>query len=498
MPERLTVIIGAGPAGLTAAYLLSGKGERVVVLEADEERVGGISKTVDYEGFLFDVGGHRFFSKSKEIEDLWVEMLPEENWLTRRRKSRIFYRGRFFSYPLRAFEAFRNLGMGESIRCVLSYLKARAFPIRDPRTFEEWVSNQFGKRLFTIFFKTYTEKVWGIPCHEISADWAAQRIKGLNLFSAIRAALGFDRSGVSGGDGAKTLITSFRYPRRGPGMLWEHCARKVTESGGEVRLGQKVSACVWNAQENMWRVKSLDREGRESVQTATHLISSAPLRSLAGMLEPATSVAAFRAAEALRYRDFLVVAVIVKDCGVIEDHWIYIHDPSVQVGRIQNFKAWSPEMIPDSSLACYGMEYFCFAERGGLWEMSDEDLGKLAIRELEALGLAEASDLVDTCVVRQKKAYPVYDDHYAENVDVVRSELESNFPTLYLAGRNGMHKYNNQDHSMLTGILCARNILAGERRFDPWLVNEDAEYHESVASTSGLRQVPERIARESG
>lgn len=494
MPERLTVIVGAGPAGLTAAYLLSRQGDRVVVLEADEERVGGISKTVEHEGFLFDVGGHRFFSKSKEIEDLWREMLPEENWLTCRRKSRIFYRGRFFSYPLRAGEAFRNLGIAESVRCLFSYLKARLFPVREPRTFEDWVSNQFGKRLFTVFFKTYTEKVWGIPCHEISADWAAQRIKGLNLSSAIRSALGAGRESASGGEMAKTLISSFRYPLRGPGMLWEHCARKVKESGGEIRLGQRVTACAWDAEKERWLVKTMDGEGRESAQTATHLISSAPLRSMAGMLEPAISAEAARAAEALRYRDFLVVAVILKDRGVLDDHWIYIHDPSVQVGRIQNFKAWSPGMTPDDSLACFGMEYFCFAEGDGLWQMTDENLGKLAARELEALGLAEASDIVDTRVVRQKKAYPVYDESYAANVAVTRSELESKFPTLYLAGRNGMHKYNNQDHSMMTGILCARNILAGERRYDPWLVNEDAGYHEAGDSVSGLRQAPGKLS----
>jgi protoporphyrinogen oxidase len=487
-------IIGAGPAGLTAAYLLAKQGEQVVVLEGDSHYVGGISKTVEYKGYRFDIGGHRFFSKAKEVEDFWTEILPED-MLDRPRSSRIFYRKQFFSYPLKAFEALRKLGFLESLLCMLSYAKARLFPIREPRNFEEWVSNQFGRRLFRIFFKTYTEKVWGTPCTEISADWAAQRIKGLSLGKAILSSLFPRRKPASRGEIVKTLIDSFRYPRLGPGMLWERCAARVREMGGSVLMGRRVSKCCYDEASQSWTISTTDVEGRKETLVASHLISSAPVRELIAMLRPEISERACQAASQLKYRDFITVAVILKERHLFDDNWIYVHDPSVQVGRIQNFKSWSPDMVPDQSMACYGLEYFCF-EREGLWAFSDEQLKALAKRELVSLGLARAEDITDAHVVRQKKAYPVYDDNYAERVMIVRKEIEQRFPTLHLVGRNGMHKYNNQDHSMMTAMLCVENILAGRRLFDLWQVNEDAEYHESGgrgASTSGLRQVPRPV-----
>jgi protoporphyrinogen oxidase len=491
------IVIGAGPAGLTAAYVLSKGGAKVTVLERDPEYVGGIARTASYKGYYFDIGGHRFFSKSKEVEDLWTELLPHD-MLQRPRSSRILYGGKFYSYPLQALEALGNLGLVESALCVLSYAKARAFPVKPARSLEDWVTNQFGSRLFRIFFKTYNEKVWGMSCREISADWAAQRIKGLSLSSAIRNALPLKRKTLRGGEVIKTLIDSFRYPRRGPGMMWQACADRVREMNNKVLLGQEVTGCSYDADRKTWTVTHEDGQGRTHTSNAEHVISSAAIRDLVRGLSPAPSGAARAAAESLRYRDFLTVVLIVRDRGAVKDNWIYVHDPSVLVGRVQNFKSWSPEMVPDPKMACYGLEYFCF-EGDGLWTSSDSQLIERGKREVLAIGLAEPSDVVDGCVVRQPKAYPVYDEDYALHVETIRREIEAHYPGLHLVGRNGMHKYNNQDHAMMTAMLCAKNILAGEMLYDVWRVNQDAEYHESMdspsqASTSGLRDVPRRVS----
>jgi protoporphyrinogen oxidase len=491
------VIIGGGPAGLTAGYLLSKEEVNLVVLEADPIYVGGISRTVTYKGFHFDIGGHRFFSKSKSVEDLWTEILPND-MLVRPRSSRIFYDGKFFSYPLKPFEALLKLGIFRSALCVLSWLKARLFPVRNPRNFEEWVSNQFGKRLFNTFFKSYTEKVWGMSCKEISADWAAQRIKGLSLGSAIKNALIPQRYNGDRTKVIKTLINSFRYPRRGPGMMWEACAEKMKAHGGKLEIGCRVTHCSYDEANGTWAVDYKDREGRLHTIEAEHIISSAPMRELVCGLSPSVSERTRLAAESLRYRDFLTVMLILKDRQMFDDNWIYIHDPSVKVGRVQNFRSWSPEMVPEPDKVCYGLEYFCF-EHDGLWDSSDNDLVALAKRELIKIGLAREEDLVDGCVIRQKKAYPVYDDDYARHVATIREELETRYPNLHLVGRNGMHKYNNQDHAMMTAMLCVENILADTKLYDLWHVNSDAEYHEAgPASTEettgpGLRLVPTRV-----
>jgi protoporphyrinogen oxidase len=492
-------ILGAGPAGLTAAYSLGKKGIAVVVLEADSEYVGGISRTAKYNGYHFDIGGHRFFSKAKEVEDLWTEILPDD-MLVRPRSSRIFYNGQFFAYPLKGPEALQKLGILEAARCVAAYARARALPNPSPKNYQEWVTNEFGSRLFEIFFKTYTEKVWGMPCSEISADWAAQRIKGLSLGSAIKNALLPQKKSANRKDVIKTLIDSFRYPRKGPGMLWEECARKVKKQGGVIEMGCRAETLDYDTDRGTWRVGFKRQGGSTGTIEARAVISSAPLREVAKSLEPKLPAEAIRAAEALRYRDFLTVTLILKDKNLFDDNWIYIHDPTVKVGRIQNFKSWSPEMIPDPTMACYGLEYFCF-EGDGLWASNDEDLIALAKRELEKIGLAKQGDVVDGCVVRQPKAYPVYDDDYAKNVEIVRREMEKRFPTLYPVGRNGMHKYNNQDHAMMTAMLTAENIAAGRRVFDVWDVNQDAEYHESGkagAESLGLRSVPTRSAATAG
>jgi protoporphyrinogen oxidase len=352
-------IIGAGPAGLTAGYLLSKEDMDVVVLEADPVYVGGISRTVTYKGFHFDIGGHRFFSKSKAVEDLWTEILPND-MLMRPRSSRIFYGGRFFSYPLKPVEALLRLGVFRSILCVLSWLKARLFPVRNPRNFEEWVSNQFGKRLFNTFFKSYTEKVWGMSCKEISADWAAQRIKGLSLGSAIKNALVPQRYNGDRSKVIKTLIHSFRYPRRGPGMMWEGCAEKMKALGGQLEMGCRVTRCLHDENSGAWTVEYKNAQGNLCGIEAEHIISSAPMRELIFGLSPAVSNRTKRAAESLKYRDFITVMLILKDRQMFDDNWIYIHDPSVKVGRVQNFRSWSPEMVPEPDKVCYGLEYFCF------------------------------------------------------------------------------------------------------------------------------------------
>ena len=492
------LVIGAGPAGLTSSYLLTKAGKRVIVLERDPHLVGGISRTVDYKGFLFDIGGHRFFSKSKEVVDLWKELLPDD-FIERPRSSRIFYRDKFYSYPLKAFEALKNLGVVQSAACVLSYAWARINHIEDPKTFHQWVRNQFGERLFRIFFKTYTEKVWGMSCDEISADWAAQRIKGLNLGAAVWNAVTRNfRKGPAAKDGEviKTLIESFEYPRKGPGMMWEAAAAKTRAQGGRVLMDRSLDTLSWNEVTGVWTVTAKRGDGSIETYTAHHVVSSAPIRELGNALTP-KPISLF-SARALKYRDFITVALITTRKDLFADNWIYIHDPSVKVGRVQNFRSWSPEMVPDPNLACLGLEYFCF-EGDEMWDMSDEDLTALATREIAKIGLVDEDEVIDACVVRQPKAYPVYDDDYKHHVKMIRLDLERNHPTLHLVGRNGMHKYNNQDHAMMTAMLTVENILAGKRVWDIWNVNEDAEYHEAGASgveaaLKSERMVPKKAA----
>ena len=496
-----TFVIGAGPAGLTTAYMLAKAGRSVHIIEQDPVYVGGISRTVNYKDFLFDIGGHRFFSKSKEVVDLWNEILPDD-FIDRPRLSRIYYKGKFYAYPLKAFEALRNLGPLESIACVASYGIARLFPVKEPKTFHQWVGNQFGERLFSIFFKTYTEKVWGMGCDEISADWAAQRIKGLSLSSAIVDALrrSLRLGKASGHDdknpAVKSLIESFRYPRRGPGMMWEAAAARFQALGGTLAMDTTLESLAFDEAKMTWTITALTGGGERRTFLARDVVSSAPIPELMGRLTP-KPLSVFHA-RALKYRDFLTVVLIGRPQKELPDNWIYIHDPSVKVGRVQNFRSWSPDMIPDGVSTCLGLEYFCF-EGDGLWTSSDDDLVALGKREIAKIGLMAADDVYDACVVRQKKAYPVYDETYADNLDMIRREIGLRYPKLHLVGRNGMHKYNNQDHAMMTGMLTARNIIAGEKIFDTWQVNEDAEYGE--AGLSGVeealnseRLVPKRAA----
>ena len=505
--EVETLVIGAGPAGLTCAYTLAKAGREVAVLEADPVHVGGISRTASYKGFLFDIGGHRFFSKSKEVVELWDEILPDD-FIERPRLSRIFYGGKFYAYPLRAFEALRNLGLVESALCMASFGWAAVRPIRNPKTFHQWVRNQFGERLFSIFFKTYTEKVWGMSCDEISADWAAQRIKGLDLMGAVidglKRSLGVRAKGGAAGAsaGAKTLIESFRYPRRGPGMMWEAAKAKTEALGGRVLMGREVTRLAYDAAAALWRVEARAADGSVETHLARNVISSAPIRELMGAIAPPP--ASLPAAQALGYRDFLTVVLIGQTAAELPDNWIYIHDPAVKVGRVQNFRSWSPEMIPDAESACLGLEYFCF-EGDGLWSAPDAELIALAKAEIGRIGLMDPAAVRDACVVRQEKAYPIYDDAYRDQVATVRADLAAHYPGLHLVGRNGMHKYNNQDHAMMTGWLTALNLIeaatgnGGPLRYDVWEVNEDAEYGEAGLSgaeraLASERLVPQRAA----
>jgi protoporphyrinogen oxidase len=480
------VIAGAGPAGLTAAYELAKHGRPCVVLELDPKMVGGISRTDQYKGYRFDVGGHRFFSKSDEVNVLWREVLGEE-LITRARLSRIYYDGKFFDYPLRPVNALLGLGPFRSALILASYLKARALPIRPERSFEDWVVNRFGRMLFEIFFKTYTEKVWGMPTNEISADWAAQRIKGLSLTKAVFNAL-FGGGGKKKGQVIKTLIDSFQYPRLGPGQMWEMTRDRIVADGGIVANDRRVVRVVHDGSAVLAFVAK-DAAGGEHVYRGQHYLSTLPIRSLIRALDPPPPPEVFAAANSLKYRDFLTVVLIVDQPETFPDNWIYIHEPQVKLGRVQNFKNWSPDLVPDPKMSSLGLEYFCF-EGDDLWTMPDAELVALGRKEIHAIGLVKAGKVVDGCVVRMPKAYPVYDEIYQTHLATIRDWLRT-LDNLHLAGRNGMHKYNNQDHSMMTALLVARNIL-GQGPYDPWCVNTDAEYHEEQgqADAKAGRSVP--------
>jgi protoporphyrinogen oxidase len=489
------VVMGAGPAGLSAAYELTRHGTPVTVVEKDPRQVGGIARTLEFMGCRFDVGPHRFFSKSAEIEALWTEVLGDEIRAVSR-LTRILYRGKFFDYPIRASNAFLGLGPFETARCVASYAHARLRPVAEPKSFEDWVSNQFGHRLFEIFFKTYTEKVWGISTRELSADWAGQRIRGLNLLEVIRNAVlpASWRQGTGERAIVKTLVDSFRYPRLGAGQMWDTVAERLAAAGHPVRLGEEVVG-VRHAGGRVLSVVVRDERGGTLDVLGSEFISTMPIRELIAKLQPAAPSIVRAATDALGYRDFITVNVVVDRADVFPDQWIYVHDPAVKVGRISNFKNFSAAMVEDAGLSGLGMEYFCF-EHDGMWSWSDAELLDMGRRELVALGIVRADEVKAGMVFRQPKAYPVYDGAYLGHLAVVREWLSRALPNLWLVGRNGMHHYNNQDHSMMTGILVARNIATGAS-FDPWLVNTDAEYHEEARAAEGSgggRQVPQRIA----
>lgn len=486
MQQHSVVIVGAGPAGLTAGYELAKHGIQSIVLE-QADKVGGISRTETYKGYRFDIGGHRFFTKVGEVQQVWREILGDK-FIKVPRLSRIYYRGKFYDYPLSLINTVSNLGVITSFFVLVSYLqaklKAKLKLGSEPETFAEWVIDRFGERLYRIFFKTYTEKVWGIPCTQIRADWAAQRIQGMSLKRAVVNAL-------FGSQNAKSLIKEFDYPSLGPGMMWERCQEILEGKGSPVHLNTRVTRI--ERQGN--RVLSITAQTNNSDSdpshestsqlTGDHFISTMPVTALVHRLDPPAPEYVLKAAQGLKYRDFLIVSLIVNQPDLFPDNWIYIHSPEFKVGRIQNFKNWSPEMVPDSSKTCLGMEYFC-SEGDALWEMPDPELIELANQEAIALDLGiKPGDVEDGVVIRQRKAYPVYDGEYRKHLRVLQDYLET-FENLQTVGRNGMHRYNNQDHSMLTALLAARNIL-GEQH-DLWNVNTERSYHEEFTKVEWTKQ----------
>jgi protoporphyrinogen oxidase len=460
--EHPVLALGAGPAGLTAGYLLAKHGQPVVVLESTD-RIGGIARTEVRDGYRFDLGGHRLFTKAREVEQLWHELLGEE-LLRRARRSRIYWNHKFLEYPLQGIDVIRKLGPVDLSKALLSYLWAAAKPRRREDTFEEWVSNRFGRWLFDQFFKSYTEKVWGVSTAEIRSEWAAQRIKGLSFFAAAKHAFVAPQ-----GKQIKSLISEFNYPRYGPGQMWETMRDQISAHGGEVRLNAPVTRIRTDGH----RVVEVVAGGE--MLHPSYVISSLPLRTTVGITVPEAPGEVRDAARGLRYRDFLTVALVIEGEDLFPDNWIYIHDPSVRVGRIQNFRSWSPWMVPNDTDASIGMEYFCF-EGDELWSMRDKDLIALATREIQQLGLAHAERVRMGFVVRVHKAYPMYDAHYPERVGTIRGWLDQ-IENLIQVGRNGLHRYNNSDHSMLTAMRAVDNILSGAGH-DIWSVNAESVYHE--------------------
>ncbi len=487
------MVIGAGPAGLTAAYELSKHGRKATLLEADHQ-VGGLSRTVNYRGYRFDIGGHRFFSKLPVINDLWHEILSDD-FLLRPRLSRIHYQGHYFDYPLKPFNAIRGLGPIEAARIVWSYAKAKIGVNGTEDNFEQWVTHRFGHRLYEIFFRTYTEKVWGIPCTEISADWAAQRIQDLSLGEAVYNALfstrRFSLGRAKPQQPITTLIEQFHYPRFGPGMMWERCESLLAHQGSNTLRGMRVER-IRHRHGRVEAVCGRAPDGQLLELKADQVISTMALRDLIRVLDPAPPDAVLQAGNSLRYRDYLTVILIVNRDSVFPDNWIYIHTPEVKVGRIQNYKNWSPHMVPDSNLTSLGLEYFLW-DSDVEWFWSQDQLIDLGIREGAQIGLINPSEVIDGTVVRMPKAYPVYDQHYQTHIATIRTYLER-LTNLQTIGRNGLHRYNNQDHSMLTGIFAARNLL--DETHDVWAVNTEQAYHEAGSrpvTTVNDRLVPVRV-----
>jgi protoporphyrinogen oxidase len=469
-----TVILGAGPAGLSAAWKLAGQGEEALVLEKTD-RVGGICRTVSHKDYIFDLGGHRFFTKFDEVQALWEAVLGEE-FLLRPRTSRIYYKGVFFDYPLRATNALRGLGPIESVRCMLSYARARGRKRQSERTFEEWVSNRFGDRLFEIFFRTYTEKVWGIPTSEIGAEWASQRIKNLELSTAVKDALlrGISRPGRdASGKVVTSLIEEFHYPRYGPGQMYDAMAAQTVERGGTLAMEHKVIR-LEREEGRVNRVIAELPDGTEVSFEADFVLSSMPLTLLMQALSPLPPDEVIQAARALQFRNLLTVDLIVDHPDLFDDTWIYIHDPTLQVGRVQNFKNWSPDMVPDPSTTSLGLEYFCW-DTDDLWKMDDAALVELATKEARATGLMKGAPVLWGVVNRVPKAYPVYRTGYEVHLQVLQEFMES-MENLQVMGRYGMFKYNNADHSILTALLCVENLLGANHNV--WAVNTDSEYQE--------------------
>jgi len=465
MINKHVAIIGAGPAGLSAAHKLVMEGARPVVFEKASV-IGGIARTEIFRGYYFDVGGHRFFTKIREVERLWHSMLGND-LLKVPRTSYIYYGGRFFEYPLEFLNTLHGLGFCESLRSLASYGRAKVCPYKEESTVEKWIINRFGRRLYEAFFKHYTEKIWGIPCNRMPADWVAQRIKGLSFSTVLSNAI-FKNQAV------KTLIPEFLYPSKGPGMMWGRFQTDILAGGGEIKLDSEVLTCVHDSS----KVTSIRyrESGRIREIDVQEVISTTPVPRLVEALDPKAPDSILEAASQLTFRALIVVVLIIDRKDVFPGQWIYVHDPGVQVGRIQNFKNWSQAMVPDPGKTSVGLEYFC-SEGDALWNMNDSEMINMASDEFSSLGFAAKSRIVDAVAIRQPKAYPIYDMGYRKNLDPIRDFLGT-FHNLQSVGRNGMHCYNNMDHSMYTGMLAAENILKGDHVYDPWLVNDEDYFEE--------------------
>lgn len=466
------VVFGAGPAGLAAALSLVERGAEAEVLEASQF-VGGLSRTFSEGGYIFDLGGHRFFTRFDEVQALWERVLGED-FIVRPRKSRILYAGRFFDYPLRATDALRGLGPVESARCAASYARARVRPRGGERTFEEWVQNRFGRRLFDIFFRTYTERVWGIPTDQIGADWAAQRVKNLELGTAILRALRLkapDRSVTS-------LIETFHYPRLGPGQMYERMAERAVDGGANLRLRHSVVGVEHDGRRVLRAMATAPgATAGTTVETSVagdQFFSSMPLTLLLRAMQPPPPPDVLEAAAQLKFRNLIVVALRCDQPRLFDDTWIYVHDPRLKACRVQNYGNWSPNLVPDPQTSSLGVEYFCDPD-DDTWRMSDADVISLATSEVRAAGLLNGANVTTGVVLRAPRAYPVYrigyEVHLARIVDWLRR-----FENLQPIGRYGMFKYNNSDHSILTALLAVENAFGANH--DLWRVNTDSDYQE--------------------
>ncbi len=463
--KRDIVIIGGGPAGLAAAYEFGKQDREVLVLEKDTV-VGGLSRTVEYKGFRCDIGGHRFFTKIPYVNELWREILGDE-FLRRPRMSRIYYEGKFYYYPLRIGNAFKNMGLVSSTAVMLSLLKSKLLPTKPETSFAQWVSNRFGKKLFEMFFRTYTEKLWGISCDSLSADWAAQRIKNLSLITAVLRAMG-----IGGKKSVASLIDEFDYPALGPGQMYEAMAAKAGQLGVEFHMNSDVVS-IEHKDGKIVSVTT-DSGGTHRIEVGQACLSSMPLNLLVERLDPKPPDEIIQAANELSYRSLLTVNLLLNQAETVPDNWIYLHDERVRAARVQFYKNWSPQMVPSADKSVIGMEYFC-TEGDELWQTPEEELEKIAINDLAKLNIADPENIFDSFIVRYAKAYPVYDEDYRRRLGIIRNYL-SGIDNLHPIGRYGQFRYNNMDHSILTAHYAVRRINGEE--IDPWSVNVEAEYHE--------------------
>ena len=517
---RIAVIIGAGPAGLTAAYeLLTRTDIKPIVIEMSDH-LGGISRTVNYKGNRIDIGGHRFFSKSDRVMNWWFQHLPlqavqdpeavrisyqrqtrelspgpgqqdeDRVMLLRQRRSRIYFLRRFFDYPISlSADTIRKLGLLRTAAIGLSYCRRVLFPLQEQKTLEQFFINRFGERLYRTFFKSYTEKVWGVPCTQIDAEWGAQRIKELSIWKSIKhflkKQLKRKPADVAQKETDTSLIEQFLYPKYGPGQMWEEVARKVTERGGTIHMRQSASELHVSGN-RISAVTAIDAEGHSCRYDADFVFSTMPVQQLIRSLRTSVPANVREVSEGLIYRDFITVGLLLHDLKIkentaqgrqlVRDNWIYIQEPDVFAGRLQIFNNWSPWMVDDPQKIWVGVEYFA-NEGDSLWTRSDDQLKRLAVEELVRIGIIDETALVDSVVLRMPKAYPAYFGTYSRFGEI-RSYLDS-FGNLFLTGRNGMHRYNNQDHSMLTAMVAVDNILAGRADKDNiWELNTEKEYHE--------------------